>query len=265
MNTTHAILALALAAGLAVQPATVTRKDQPATNVTAGKATHAAVTPVSKENEAWWKQRHESFNAKAAEAARNGDIDIIFLGDSITQGWENEGKDVWAKHYSPRGALNLGIGGDRTQHVLWRLDHGNIDGLDKPAHGHAPKLVVVMIGTNNSNGEDNTAEEIADGNKAIVAKLREKLPETKVLLLAIFPRGETPNPQREKNARASELASKIADGTMVHFLDNGPTFLTVDGTLTKEIMPDALHLSPKGYQIWADAIEAKVKELTTNP
>ncbi len=147
-----------------------------------------------------------------------------------------------------------GIGGDRTQHVLWRLENGNIDGVK-------PKAAVLMIGTNNSNGRDHTAEEIADGIKAIVAKLRKELPETKILLLAIFPRGEKPNPQREKNAKASKLASEVADNKTVHFLDIGDKFLSADGSLSKEIMPDYLHLSPKGYQIWAEAIEAKVAEL----
>jgi beta-glucosidase len=195
-------------------------------------------------------KRHESFN----ERVKQGNVDLIFIGDSITQGWEGAGKDAWAKHYAKRNAVNLGIGGDRTQHVLWRLDHGNVDGI-------APKLAVLMIGTNNSNGTDNTAEEIGAGIEAIVKKLREKLPNTKVLVLAVFPRGAKPNPQREKNAKASEIAAKLADGKMVYFLDIGPKFLTADGTLEKDIMPDLLHLSPKGYDIWAEAIEPKVAEL----
>jgi beta-glucosidase len=209
---------------------------------------HAAIKPVPREGN--WMKRHESFN----ERVKKGNVDLIFIGDSITQGWEGAGKEAWARHYGSRNAVNLGIGGDRTQHVLWRLDNGNIEGIK-------PKLAVLMIGTNNSNGQDHTAEEIADGIKAIVAKLRTKLPETKVLVLAIFPRAPMPNPQREKNAKASELASKVADGTMVHYLDIGPKFLEADGTLTKEIMPDFLHLSPKGYEIWAEAIEPKVAEL----
>lgn len=209
-------------------------------------AANTATTPVPREGA--WMARHESFN----ERAKQGDVDLIFLGDSITQGWN--GNETWKKHYGPRKAFNIGIGGDRTQHVLWRLDHGNIDGLN-------PKLVVLMIGTNNSNGADNTAEEIAEGIKAIVAKLRQKLPESKVLLLAIFPRGAEPNPQREKNAAASLLASEAADGEMVHYLDIGPAFLSDDDKLSKEIMPDYLHLSPKGYEIWAESIEPKVAEL----
>lgn len=212
----------------------------------AAVAPNSATTPVPRDGN--WLKLHESFN----ERAKQGDIELVFLGDSITQGWGNNA--VWKKHYGPRKAFNIGIGGDRTQHVLWRLDHGNVDGLK-------PKLVVLMIGTNNSNGSDNTAEEIGEGIKAIVAKLREKLPESKILLLAIFPRGEKPNPQREKNAKASEIASQLADDKMVYFLDIGPKFLTEDGTLAKEIMPDYLHLSPQGYQIWADSIEDKVSEL----
>jgi beta-glucosidase len=208
----------------------------------------STVVPVPREG--GWVERHNSFN----DRVKKGDVDLLLIGDSITQGWEGAGKDAWAKHYTPRKAVNLGIGGDRTQHVLWRLENGNIEGIK-------PKLAVLMIGTNNSNGNDNTAEEIGAGIEAIVKKLREKLPETKVLILAIFPRGEKPNPQREKNAKASEIASKLADGQNVFFLDIGPKFLTADGTLTREIMPDFLHLSPQGYTIWAEAIEPEVAKL----
>jgi len=208
--------------------------------------THTAVTPVPREGK--WTERHDSINARA----KAGDVDLLFLGDSITQGWNDNA--VWKRYYGHRKAMNAGIGGDRTQHILWRLDHGNVDGLH-------PKLAVLMIGTNNSNREDNTAEEIADGIKAIVAKLKTKLPETKILVLGIFPRGEKPNPQREKNAKASELASKVADGKSVFYEDIGQKFLTEDGTLTKEIMPDFLHLTLVGYEIWAKSIEAKVAEI----
>jgi beta-glucosidase len=194
--------------------------------------------------------RHESINQRV----KQGPVDLIFIGDSITQGWEGAGKDAWAKYYENRHAANLGIGGDRTQHVLWRLDHGNVDGI-------RPKLAVLMIGTNNSNGNDNTAEEIGAGITAIVNKLREKLPDTKVLILAVFPRGAGPSPQREKNAKASEIAAKLADDQVVFYLDIGPGFLAADGTLSKDIMPDLLHLSPKGYEIWAESIEPKVAQL----
>ena len=215
--------------------------------------THSAVTPVPQDAQwaqSWWMPRHEAVNERVAE----GNVDLIFIGDSITHSWENAGKELWAKYYEPRKAVNMGFSGDRTQHVLWRLEHGNIAGL-------SPKLAVIMIGTNNSNGNDNTAEEIADGIIAICGKLRKELPEMKILLLGIFPRAEKPCPQREKNEKASELASVIADGKMIHYLDIGGEFLEVDGTLPKEIMPDFLHPNTAGYKIWAEAIEGKVSKL----
>jgi lysophospholipase L1-like esterase len=209
--------------------------------------THSAVTPVPRD--ANWLKRHEAFN----ERVKKGNVDLLLIGDSITQGWEGAGTSVWAKYYTPRNAVNLGIGGDRTQHVLWRLDNGNIEGI-------SPKAAVLMIGTNNSG--DNTSEEIADGVEAIVKKLRTKLPKTKVLVLAIFPRGATVDDVRRKiNVAANQRIAKLADGDMVHFLDIGDKFLNDDGSLSKEVMPDLLHLNEKSYTTWAEAIEPKVKEM----
>ena len=116
-----------------------------------------------------------------------------------------------------------------------------------------------MIGTNNS--YINPAEEISDGIKVICKILRTKLPKTKILLMAIFPRGQEPSPQRETNDNASEIASKIADGKMIHYININDRFLKEDGTLPKKIMPDYIHLSLKGYKIWAEAIESKLAEL----
>lgn len=211
--------------------------------------THSAVTPVSRQDE-WWVKRHQSFNERVAQ----GNVDLIFIGDSITHGWEGAGKEVWDKYYARRNAVNLGIGGDRTEHVLWRLENGNIEGI-------SPKAAVLMIGTNNSNGDDYTAEEIGDGITAIVRRLRTALPGTRILILGIFPRGPEPSPQREKNIVASEIAGKLADGRMIYYMDIGDHFLQPDGKLTQDIMPDYLHLTPLGYQIWAIAIESKLRDL----
>jgi lysophospholipase L1-like esterase len=206
-----------------------------------------AVIPAPREGN--WMKRHESFN----ERVKEGNVDLIFIGDSITQGWEGAGKNVWAEYYAKRNAVNLGIGGDRTQHVLWRLDHGNIDGIH-------PKLAVLMIGTNNSG--TNTSEQIAEGIKAIVEKLRSKLPDTKVLILAIFPRGpDKDDAKRKVNEGANEIVKKLADNKTVYYLDIGPKFLAADGTLSKEVMPDLLHLNEASYRTWAEATELKVKEL----
>lgn len=210
--------------------------------------THSAVTPADRLD--WWGKRHYG----VLEQIADGDVDLIYVGDSITHGFDNAGKKMWEKYYAPRNAVNMGFSGDRTQHVLWRFDHGEIDGI-------SPKLAILMIGTNNSNGNDNTAEEIADGIKAVCAEMRTKLPKTKILILAIFPRNEKPCPQREKNAKASLMASEIADNDMIYYLDINDKFLTADGTLPKDIMPDLLHPNEKGYQIWAEAIEPTVQKL----
>ena len=207
-----------------------------------------SVTPAPRPQKRW-TDRQEVINGRAAA----GDVDVIFLGDSITQGWEGKGAKVWEKYFTPLKAMNAGIGGDRTEHVLWRLDNGNIKGI-------TPKVAVVMIGTNNS--RTNTSEQIAAGITAIVEKLRAKLPDTKVLLLAIFPRGVDGNdPLRKTNAGANAIVKALDDGEHVFYLDIGKKFLTSEGVLEKEIMPDRLHLTEEGYEIWAKAIEPTVKKL----
>ena len=193
--------------------------------------------------------RHKSFNTRVAK----GKVDLVFIGDSITQAWENPGRKVWAKFYGKRNAVNLGISGDRTQHVIWRLDNGNLYNIQ-------PKAAVIMIGTNNSGS--NTSQEIADGLKIIVKQIRTKSPKTKILLLGVFPRGtNNADKKRQVNEGANAIFSKLDDGKHVHYLDIGPKFLEKDGTLTREIMPDLLHLSEKGYTIWAESIESELAKL----
>jgi len=213
---------------------------------------HDAVEPVPRDSE-YWQNRHNEINERITQ----GNVDLLFVGDSITHWWEQRtgrngdvvagGQAVWDEYYGPRNAANIGIAGDRTQHVLWRLDNGNIDGI-------APRLSVVMIGTNNS--RDNSAEEIADGIVAIIDKLKTELPSTKVLLLAIFPRGELPDERRTMLAHASELAAaRAVDDERVFYLDIGDSFLTEDGALPAALMPDFLHPNEAGYRVWAEAME----------
>lgn len=212
---------------------------------------HSAIDPVPRPDD-WWKARHKSMNERTAELGEKAQV--IFIGDSITQGWEGEGKEVWARYYASRNAINLGIGGDRTQHVLWRLDNGNITGLK-------PKAAVLMIGTNNSNGEDNTVDQIADGITAIVKKLREKLPSTRILLVPIFPRSENPSVIRGKVLQVNQIIQKLADEKDIFWADFGHRFLASDGTIPRELMPDFLHLSPKAYGIWAESIEGRLASI----
>lgn len=210
---------------------------------------HSALKPQPRSDE-WWTQRHQA----VLDRVKQGNVDMIFIGDSITHGWESSGKNVWQQYYAKRNAVNMGFSGDRTQHVLWRLENGEIAGI-------SPKLAVMMIGTNNSNGNDNTAQEISEGIIAICQKLRKDLPTARILILAIFPRGEKPSAQREKNAQASLLASSIVDNQWIYYMDIQNAFLDQDGTLPKDIMPDFLHLSEKGYQLEAESLEPTIAKL----
>jgi lysophospholipase L1-like esterase len=173
--------------------------------------------------------------------------DIVFDGDSITNRWEITGKDMWAR-YADRAA-DFGIEGDRTENLLWRLSKGQMDGV-------GPKVVVLMIGTNNT-GRD-SAVQIAEGVKAIVADYEKRCPEAHVILMAIFPRGRTPNdPARLKVATINKQIAALAD-TNISFVDIGPKLLEADGTISSEMMPDFVHPTARGYAIWADAIGALV-------
>jgi len=209
----------------------------------------ATIQPVSRLQSAWWKERQAAKSQRIAQ----GNVDLLFIGDSITHGWENSGRKIWDQYYAKRNAVNLGFSGDRTQHVLWRL-------LNCPLERISPKLAVLMIGTNNA--ATDSPEDIAAGVRAIVELLREKLPETRVLVLAIFPRGPHADAKlRQVNEAANAIIKNLADSKRVYYLDIGQKFLTDDGVLTKEIMPDFLHPHEKGYAIWAQAIEPTVHEL----
>jgi beta-glucosidase len=208
-------------------------------------AAHSAITPSQRTDEGS-KRRFDELLKRVREEGPGARI--VFLGDSITQGWEGAGREVWERYYGPRKALNLGIGGDRTQHVLWRLQNGHAEGLD-------PKVVVLMIGTNNSNGEDNTPGQIAEGVAAIVRLIREKMPNARVLLSAIFPRGENFSAHRGKILQVNQVIRKLADGHTVQWLDFGHDFVEADGLIAASVMPDYLHLSPQGYRIWAESME----------
>lgn len=195
------------------------------------------------------RPRHEEF----LKIARAGGVDLLFLGDSITDGWRGSGKPVWDKYFGPLKAANFGIGGDRTEHVIWRIRNGELQGIQ-------PKLVVLMIGTNNGD----PAADVALGIKTILMDIHERSPHSKVLLLAIFPRSEKPDATRAKNDEVNKLIAKFATFAelgRVAYLDIGFKFLAADQTLPKDIMPDFLHPNEKGYQIWADAIIDKVKQM----
>ncbi len=211
------------------------------------KEEQAAVKPVPVDAQ-WWRERFSLIK----ENVSAGDARLVFMGDSITQGWEKAGKRVWKKYYSGRKALNLGIWGDRTQNLIWRLQNGNYEKI-KPA------LAVVLIGTNNI-GENSPAE-IAAGIKRVLDIIGEKTPCTKILLLNIFPRGRGFNRKRVLIDKCNSIISKFRDRKNVFTLNIGKKFLNGEGVVNRDIMFDYLHLTEKGYRILAESIEGKVSEL----
>jgi lysophospholipase L1-like esterase len=250
-----AIVAIGWLVGAPVAPAGQDKKAGADKQVGQEKRPNTAIIPAE-----FLPKRHEGF----LEVAKKGDIDILFMGDSITDGWRSpkSGKPVFDKYFVPLKTANFGIGGDKTQGVLWRMDHGELE-------GYTPKLMMLMIGTNNIGGvkkdgttTGNTAQEIAEGIKAIVDKFRGKFPQAKVLLLAVFPRNVSPDSaQRAAVNNINKIIAKFDDGKFVRYLDIGNKFLEKDGTLPKEIMPDALHPNLRGYEIWAEAVVPTINEM----
>lgn len=216
-----------------------------------------AVVPVPQQGQ-WWMNRHQAMNARAAQ----GGVDLVFIGDSIThafggdpytgENFANRGKDTWDLFYGDRRATNLGISGDRTQHVLWRLEHGNLDGI-------RPRAAVVMIGTNNVGAND--AGQIAEGVEAVCQAVRRKSPRTRVLLLGIFPRGLAGSPERAKIAETNSLLDAWAKTHRIDYLDIGDVFLDAHGEIPDEVMPDKLHPTALGYRKWAMAMEPRLARL----
>lgn len=209
-----------------------------------------AVTPTP-QREAWWMERHE----RALARIRQGHVDLLFIGDSITQGWEEDGRPLWDQYYAGRLAANLGYNSDQTDNVLWRLQNGELDGI-------TPKLAIVMIGTNNTAMREDPPENTVAGIRAILNTVRTRLPGTKILLLAIFPRGLTnKDPLRRVNEAVNDHLPALADQHQVFSLNLNGRFLDGEGRLPPEIMSDALHPSALGYRLWAEGMEESVRKL----
>jgi len=213
-----------------------------------------ATTPTPRTDKVAWMQKVERDIARA----KQGGWELVLIGDSITQGWLSTGKEVWDRHFSSYKTLNLGIVADKTENVLWRLDQGQLE-------GYQPRLFVVLIGTNNTGhrtaAQESTADTVA-GVRAILERIRQKAPQSHVLLLALFPRGETPQDARRlRNEAVNNELKSLAAEMRISWLNINDKFLQADGTLTREIMPDLLHPNAKGYEIWAEAMLPTVRKL----
>jgi lysophospholipase L1-like esterase len=194
--------------------------------------------------------RHEGFVA----TAKQGNIDLLLHGDSITDWWQLEAnKPVFDKYFGSIRTANFAVAGDTTQGVLWGLRNGE-------GQGFQPKAVMLMIGTNNTG--QYTGPEIAEGVGAVVTELRRNFPSAKILLLAIFPRAVPGDPVRDKIAEVNRIISRLDDGKNVFYLDIGQKFLDDKGVfLPDSFRPDNLHPQAKGYEIWGEAVSAKLSEL----
>ncbi|HEX4997130.1 MAG TPA: GDSL-type esterase/lipase family protein [Terriglobia bacterium] len=216
--------------------------------------------PAAPANVAFHNERNDMRHQTFVDIARKGNVDLLFVGDSITDwfywplgGGEARGGKVWESSFAPLKAANFAIAGDTTQGVLWRMQNGELEGF-------RAKLIVLMLGTNNINRNPN--DEIVDGDRLIIEEFKKRQPQAKVLLLGIFPRNQNAtDPLRATIKEINGKLEKLADNKQVFYKDIGDKFLTADGTLTTEVMADGLHPTAKGYQIWADAIIDDVKKL----
>lgn len=224
-------------------------------------AIHPALRPdYTSELLAEWFARHEQLCARA----KRGDIDVLFLGDSLTEGWEKQGASAWQRILARHRAANFGRSGDRTQQVLWRIAHGECENI-------SPAATVLLIGTNNldpglgeaSATRRNTPEEAVEGIVAVVREIQRRLPRTKILLLGLFPRGEKDSRYRSEVPAVNAALARLAPGLNVTFLDLTPAFLPASGELDPAVMPDKLHLSIRGYERWADALLPELGALTS--
>lgn len=195
-----------------------------------------------------WNQKHSDFAAVAAK----GEAELVFVGDSIIAG--AQWSESWKKAFGGYKSANFGMGGDRTQNVLWRLANGEIGALK-------PKAVVVLIGTNNIFTTPRDVDDTVRGITAIAKELHGAFPPARILVLGVFPRGEKPDaPERSKVAKINEALAKEHDGRSIFVMDIGKVFLEADGTLPRTVSPDQIHLSEEGVRRWVDAIEPWVRQ-----
>lgn len=197
---------------------------------------------------ATWDRMH----AEDVLIAEHDKVDVLFVGDSITAGWDWQ---LWEKHFKPLNAANFGIGGDGTANVLWRLQHGTIGQLQ-------PKLIVLLIGVNNFGLYNETPEQVAAGVTAVVTQLQLAWPNSKILLNGVLPFKEKADAtERTKVKKVNAIIAKLGDDKRIFFKNYGAALLQKDGSISPEIMADFLHPTPKGYQVWADAMLPDIKHL----
>ena len=214
---------------------------------------NTAIEPKPKGN---WILRH----LQMVDRARQGDIDVVLLGDSITDYWPKRAPEVYEHTFGAYKTANFGISADRTQHLLWRLQNGI-------GEGYSPKVTVLLIGTNNTGMEKdgttprNSTAETIEGILQVIEEIRTRFPDTTLLLFALFPRGTADNFQRDQIREINSALSRLHNGKSIRYIDIGDQFLDPDGEIPESLMPDKLHPAPDGYKIWAAALEEPLSQL----
>jgi lysophospholipase L1-like esterase len=212
-----------------------------------GPFTQDVLDPPAPREARWPLQEFEKINAAVKTQAYR----VLFFGDSLTERFDPE---LWRQHMEPRGVLNAGVSGDRTEHLLWRLQHGNLD-------GPPPAAIVLLIGTNDL-GYDRTPEIVAEGIRADLQYLRQHLPGPRIGLLGLWPRGMWPDaPLRGAILAVNRLIKNCGDDRAVVYADIGGVLLDPEGRLDPAISPDRLHFSGLGYARLMPRLDALIDRL----
>lgn len=215
-----------------------------------------AMSPAPLEEEfaqPWWHARHLDKLNEIEQ--RRGEIDVVLLGDSITHAWEDKGFEIWQREFAPRGGLNLGYGGDRTENVLWRIANGEIDNM-------SPRVFVILIGTNNTGHRRDPADQTAAGIEKIIAEVHARHANAQIILHALFPRGrQSTSPLRKLNNHINELIQPLSQRSYVHWLDLTALFKDENGLIPSAIMEDALHPNAEQYARWAEHLLPMIDKL----
>ncbi len=236
------------------QEAKVDAADWPWAKYGIAKTEVKACIPVPRKED-WAMAQHQSI----VKNCKSPGLNVVFIGDSITHGFQfADGVKVWQEYCSPMVSFSFAVPGDKTENVLWRItEGGELDGI-------SPKVIVILIGINNLYASPDSAEDVAKGITTIVNCAKAKLPDTKILLLGIFPCFNVTHIGTVKAQAANAIISKLHDGKQVFFLDIGDRFIEPDKTISKEKLKDGLHPSEKGYRIWVDAMKPYLDDLLNN-
>lgn len=210
-----------------------------------------AIETFKTQKDPFYKMMHDEFSRQSKE----GKINLLFIGDSITFGWTAQGKAVWDREFAGWKTANFGVPGDTTAGVLWRITHGEISGLN-------PKAIVLLIGTNDLT-EGTLPTTIAENVGRIIDEFKKISPDARIVIVGVLPRGRGEQDSYRKEIKIlNDLLAKFADGATIRYLDFGAKLLTPQKTVSEEMLPDFLHLSDKGYEMWANGLRPLLSDLT---